>query len=159
LPPGYPHALSYEFAPPLRARRIREVLARADRLTVEDCTALQGDDLSLPARRLVPLLVAAARAKGDAAAPDGAALAAWEFPRRAHAAAPLLFEAWLAALGKRVYGERMAAHGLAYAQALGSDPEVLARLLEAPDGGVGSGGNPPREGRDAVVLAAFDDAR
>ncbi|HEV7519281.1 MAG TPA: penicillin acylase family protein, partial [Thermoanaerobaculia bacterium] len=151
LPPGYPHALSYEFAPPFRSRRIREVLARADRLTVADSAALQGDDLSLLARRLVPVLLAAARARGEGEDPDVQALAAWDFHMRPEGAAPLLFETWLAAVAKRVYSEQLAKmpHGIAYAEAPHYDPEVLIRLLTAPD----------EKGRDAVVLGALDDAR
>ncbi len=154
LPPGYPHALSYEFAPPYRAQRIREVLTRADRLTVEDCAALQGDDLSLLARHLVPVLVAAARARGQAEDPDIQALAGWDFHMRPVGAAPLLFETWLAAVAKRVYSERM--HGVAYSQAPHYDPGVLLRLLTVPDGGFGT---PPEKGRDAAALGALDDAR
>jgi penicillin G amidase len=167
-PPLYPHALSYEFAPPYRARRIREVLARADRLTAEDCAALQLDDLALPARRLVPLLVAAARAAGQGGDPDLQALAAWDFHLRPDALAPLLYEAWLQALGRRVYEPRMAAHGLAWKDNPRADPQVLERLLTAPpphDPGFGDApanpgfGDPPAKGRDAALLAAWDDAR
>jgi penicillin amidase len=151
LPPNYPHALSYEFAPPFRSRRIREVLSRGDRLTVADSAALQGDDLSLLARRLVPVLLAAARAKGEGEDPDVQALAGWDFHMRPEGAAPLLFEAWLAAVAKRVYGERMAGttpgHGIAYSEAPHYDPEVLIQLLTAS-------GAPP-----TAVLGALDDAR
>jgi penicillin amidase len=163
LPPGYPHPLSYEFAPAFRSRRIREVLSRGDRLTVADSAALQGDDLSLLARRLVPVLLAAARARGEGQDPDVQALAAWDFHMRPEGVAPLLFETWLAAVAKRVYGERLASlapkspispaspgHGIAYSEAPHYDPEVLIRLLTVPAS--------PEKGRDAAV-AALDDAR
>jgi penicillin amidase len=156
LPPGYPNALSYEFAPPFRAQRIKEVLGRADRLTVEDCAALQGDDLSLLARRLVPVLLAAARQRGQGDDPDVRALAGWDFHMRPEGAAPLLFETWLTAVGKRVYGERMKAHGVAYSAAPHYDSVVLLRLLTAPDAEFGT---PPGKGRDTAVLQALDDAR
>jgi penicillin amidase len=159
LPPGYPHALSYEFAPPFRAERIEEVLGRADRLTVEDCAALQGDDLSLLARRLVPVLLAAAREGGQGDDPDVRTLAGWDFHMRSEDAAPLLFETWLWAVGKRVYGERMKAHGVAYSVAPHYDPTVLIRLLTAPDGDFGTPPTTPEKGRDTVVLQALDDAR
>lgn len=146
LPPGYKHALSYEFAPPIRSARIREVLSRGDRLTVEDSAALQGDDLSLVARRLVPLLVAAARGEGQGEDPDVQALAAWDYHMRPQGVAPLLFETWLAAVGKRVYGERLAGAGLSSSQAPRFDPVVLAKLLAAP-------------GEKGALFAALDDAR
>jgi penicillin G amidase len=156
LPPGYPHALSYEFAPPFRAQRIREVLSRADRLTVADCAALQGDDLSLLARALVPVLLAAARSAGEGADPDVQALAAWDFRLRPQGLAPLLFETWLAAVGKRVYEEQLAGSGVAYSQAQRFDPRVLLHLLAPPSAGVDLA---QAGARDRTVLAALADAR
>lgn len=58
LPPGYPHTLGYEWAPPDRFERILMVLGApgARKFTVEDFQRLQHDALSLPALRLVGLL-------------------------------------------------------------------------------------------------------
>jgi penicillin amidase len=154
-PPGHPHPLSYEYAPPYRAERIREVLSRADRLTVEDCAALQRDDLSLLARHLVPVLLAAARAAGRTDDPDVVTLAGWDFHMRPENAAPLLYEAWLGAVAQRVYGPRLAAHGLTWSQAPNYEPEALETLLTHPDAAFGQ---PPTQGRDTAVLGALDDA-
>ncbi len=57
-PPDYPHpeALGYEWADPFRGQRIREVLEQDKKFSVEEMAALQNDNLSLPARRLLPLL-------------------------------------------------------------------------------------------------------
>jgi penicillin G amidase len=57
-PTEYPHpeALGYEWADPFRGQRIREVLEQDKKFTVEEMAALQNDNLSLPARRLLPLI-------------------------------------------------------------------------------------------------------
>ncbi len=73
FPEGYPHrdAVHYTWADAYRAARITEVLAQRRFQTVADSVLLQIDELSIPARRIVPLLrplaiddprVAAARA-------------------------------------------------------------------------------------------------
>src|SRR3989454_8752677 len=49
LPPGYPHALNYVWAPPYRAQRIDQVLRGATHLTVNDLERLQLDEYSAPA--------------------------------------------------------------------------------------------------------------
>ena len=56
LPPGYPFAVSYQWTDPFRFARIEEVLGSARRLTLMDSMQLQQDELSLPARSLVPML-------------------------------------------------------------------------------------------------------
>jgi penicillin amidase len=58
FPDGYPHkdAMHYLWADPFRAMRINEVLASGRGYGVGDMARLQNDDLSIPARTLVPLL-------------------------------------------------------------------------------------------------------
>jgi penicillin G amidase len=52
----YPAALHYTWADPYRADRITEALANGRTFAVADMIRLQNDDLSIPARTLVPLL-------------------------------------------------------------------------------------------------------
>jgi penicillin amidase len=58
IPPGWPYkdALHYTWADPYRASRVAEVLGSGQLFTVAEMVRLQNDDLSLPARSLVPLL-------------------------------------------------------------------------------------------------------
>ena len=56
LPPGYPFAVGFQWTDPFRFARIEEVLGSARRFTLMDLMQLQHDELSLPARSLVPLL-------------------------------------------------------------------------------------------------------
>ena len=58
IPDGWPYkdALHYSWADPYRASRVAEVLGSGRLFTVADMARLQNDDLSIPARSLVPLL-------------------------------------------------------------------------------------------------------
>src|SRR5262249_14952436 len=56
LPRGYPFGVSFQWTDPFRFARIEEVLGSGRRFTLADMMALQQDELSLPARALVPLL-------------------------------------------------------------------------------------------------------
>ncbi len=80
IPPGWSHkdALHYTWAAPYRGARVAEFLGSGRLLTVADMMCLQNDDLSIPARSLVPLL-------RDLPVPDPAAsqardlLSAWDY--------------------------------------------------------------------------------
>jgi penicillin G amidase len=145
LPPGYPHALSYDWAPPYRAQRIEQLLRGATHLTVKDLERLQLDEYSIPASQLVPVLLAAARRPRAATRPEIAILDRWDFTMARDQAAPLLYEAWLNALGTR----------LARSQAGAAAGDVflplptLVRLVTDLQ---------PAAARDSLVLAALDEA-
>ncbi len=59
-PTNYPHqrAIGFEWADPFRGDRIREVLSRSKKITVQEMGDLQNDYLALPAQSLVPFLQA-----------------------------------------------------------------------------------------------------
>jgi len=52
----YPEALHYTWADPFRAESVSEFLSSGRRFTVADMAKLQNSNLSIPARRIVPLL-------------------------------------------------------------------------------------------------------
>jgi penicillin G amidase len=56
IPEGYPYQVGYLWAYPFRFQRIAEVLGSSRAVSLPDMKDLQQDVLSLPARRLVPLL-------------------------------------------------------------------------------------------------------
>ena len=58
VPRDYPHrdAVGWTWAEPYRGARIQEVLASNRKFSIADMTQLQHDELSIPARSLVPLL-------------------------------------------------------------------------------------------------------
>jgi penicillin G amidase len=73
FPPDYPYkeAQHYTGADPFRAARISEVLGSGRLHTVADMMRLQNDNVSLPARSLVPLLRSAGLDVDGAPAPAG----------------------------------------------------------------------------------------
>src|SRR5262249_16838929 len=58
IPPGWPYkeALHYTWADPYRAGRVAEFLGSGHHFSVADMIGLQNDNLSIPARSLLPLL-------------------------------------------------------------------------------------------------------
>ncbi|WP_375461657.1 penicillin acylase family protein [uncultured Enterovirga sp.] len=90
LPPGYPaeeKKLGFEFHEPARAQRIAEVLGAGIQHSLEAAMALQTDDRSGPARRVVGLLSSAG---GRAAA----LFAGWDGSLAENSAPAALFEVW-----------------------------------------------------------------
>ena len=57
LPRDFPHAVGFQWTDPFRFARIEEVLGSGRRFTLADMMRLQQDELSIPARALVPLLL------------------------------------------------------------------------------------------------------
>jgi penicillin amidase len=103
MPASYRTPISYEFPhPSYRAERLHEVLRDSGGFTVQDFERLQHDDLSLLARRLVPVMVEAATRAGVGARPEVRALATWDFHMSKDASAPLVFESWSTALARLV---------------------------------------------------------
>ena len=154
LPPGYTHALNYEFSAPFRGNRLREVLARENGLTVERMQALQHDDYSMPASQLVPLLVRAARTYNADTLPAVQRLARWDYRMSRDAIQVVLFHAWVDALGDRVFAPRIPPQARAAIGSRWSLP-ALIDVLQSPDAAFGP--NPSRA-RDQILIAALADA-
>jgi penicillin amidase len=57
-PDSYPHYLAFDIGDPYRAQRIAEQLAANPHVSIDDMRALQADSFSLPAKALVPHLLA-----------------------------------------------------------------------------------------------------
>ena len=151
LPRGYTIPLSYDWSASYRVSRIREVLDRRNDFTVADFQALQHDDLSVLARRLVPPLVAAARRLGRSDAPSVRMLARWNYRMSRDAAAPLVFDAWAPQLARQANAARLSPRA---AEIIGTrtDYEELEAFLASPAGAVSA------RFRDSLMLAALDSA-
>ncbi len=106
IPDGFAYAVGFEWAPPTRFERVREVLEAAKRarhkLTVADMEALQLDVVSLLARDLQALLRQTVRPGAEQ--PDRAAqlLLQWDCAVRADSAAAALYELWTVQLRQAV---------------------------------------------------------
>ncbi|MFN2399293.1 MAG: penicillin acylase family protein [Gemmatimonadaceae bacterium] len=153
LPPAYGHQLNYEWAAPYRAQRISSVLSSGSRFTRADFERLQHDEFSIPARELIPVLLAAAAARGAESRREIRMLGSWNFVMDRDSAAPLIYQAWLRACASRVFRPRA---GL-LEQLIDSewDLPTLLRLLKKPDAAFGKRA---AAARDSLILLALDDA-
>ncbi len=97
LPAGYPYQVGYIWDAPFRALRISEVLSAKPRMDLGDMTALQQDYLSIPARRLVPLLKGL-QADDEVVQKCLRALAGWDYALSPDSAAAAVYVAWQRAL-------------------------------------------------------------
>ena len=140
LPAGYTTPLNYDWAEPYRFDRIAAVLRDSAGWTREDFERLQHDELSLPARSLVPVLLRAlAPATRAPAVPavDTAArlLAGWDFVMRKDQAAPLIYSAWIRSLRPLVLAAWLRTPSPPSEAGLGT--RQLIRMMTAPDSALG----------------------
>ena len=95
VPDGYPYieALHYTWGDEMRAVRVNEVLASGRRHTIVDMMRLQHDELSVPARNLVPFLrdVLTAEARTDEAR---RMLLEWDFVLDQDSIPAAIYVAW-----------------------------------------------------------------
>jgi penicillin amidase len=89
LPPGYKIPLGYEWTPPFRVGRIREMLTESPKFSVADFERMQQDVTSLPARRLQAIV------KQWHDAPELAReLCAWDCKMTVDSRAAAVYEVW-----------------------------------------------------------------
>lgn len=150
----YPEAMHYTWADPYRASRITEVLGSGRLFSVAEMARLQNDDLSIPARALVPLLkdlslsnAASAKARDQ--------LMAWDFVMDKSSVPAGIHAMWqrrlLANLREQLVPEGARA-------VLGQGAVSLKRAIDwlyAPDGRFGAD---PVAARDALVARSLDEA-
>lgn len=161
LPTGFEPsegAIGYEWIEPSRAHRIREVLDAAERHDVTASCALQTDAASLPARRLVPRLLALPRGGDPDLAHACALLAGWDHGLAADSGAALLFEFWWTRHLKPALLALHVPDAAARALLQPGDVGGLLAALETPGGVFGPD---PGAGRDRLLgetlAAAFRD--
>ena len=128
----YPYFLARDWAPPYRARRIGELLARTKRHTPATMARIQGDVVSLAARELLPLMLDAAG--GQDRPPKGPAHAAlrllekWDGTMDRGRPEPLIFSAWFRELNRLIYGDELGADLSAYWRLR---PRLIKSIIEA----------------------------
>jgi len=105
-PPGYKPFLSFDWFPPYRSDRIRELLARKPRHSMASFEAIQADTVSRLARDMLPVALAAKPATDEGRALQ-ALLAGWNADMRADEKAPLAFAAWYRELTRLVYSDEL----------------------------------------------------
>ncbi len=134
LPAAYPYAenkLGFEWAERSRTTRIHEVLDAQPAHSLADSMALQTDDLSIPARRILPLL-AGLESSGDGA--DALAmLAAWDCHLARTSAPAALFEVWWTKHLKPALLDLVTTDPDIRPLLVPGDIETLLGMLETPD--------------------------
>jgi penicillin G amidase len=157
---SYPYLLGKDFLPPFRVRRIVELLTATDTHDVESFRRIHMDTVSLPAREIVPHLVAVEPAN-DRQKEALALLAEWDFDLGADSAAAALYEVWCCRIGDAILlprlGEELHGHYFARRQWTNSFQfQVLPNLLAYPTatwfGGEG------KQARDELLRKALDTA-
>ncbi len=154
VPRDYPHprAVGFSWSDPFRHDRIEEVLASGRRFTMMDMMRLQQDELSIPARTLVPLL---AELEFDDPRARWAAetLLDWDFVLRAESVAAGVYVAWEGRVQDAVYDLSVPPEGREHISRL-----PLRRTLDwvlAPDARFGAD---PVRGRDSLLATALREA-
>jgi penicillin amidase len=154
IPDGYgdTDVSSREWSDPYRYDRIVEVLGSGGRFTLADSMRLQYDQVSLPARALVPLLRGLSASDPDVSAALRALLG-WDHVLATDSVPAAIYELWVLRLHPNVFNLYVpeAARSL-----FGTgNRRVLTRLLHAPDSAFGAD---PIAGRDAVLLKSLGEA-
>jgi len=134
------------WAEPYRYDRIVEVLKASNQHTVQDSAKLQIDQLSIPARTLVPMLAGLSSADPDVAEALQR-LRAWDYVATVDSVAASIFEVWLPKVTAQVTSLVVPPAGRSVFGSL-SKPVVFARLA-APDAVFGAD---PVAGRDKLLL-------
>ena len=148
IPRDYPHmdAIGFEWSDPYRWLRAAEVLASGTRHSMADMMQLQTDELSIPARQLVPLLE-------DLPTPDNRTLRArnllleWDRRMEKSSSAAGLYAAWEGQLRQRV-SRALAPEGTSFNVSLRKTVETLM----VPPGRLGTD---PMAARDALLMDAL----
>ena len=151
LPHGFPddRVITRDWPAPFRAERIAEVLGSATGSTVADMVRLQGDYVSVPARRMVHVLTGQ-RLTDPAAKRAARLLTAWDGALSADSAAAAVFQVWYRrhlrpglrrlALAQILPPEKVPAALAAVLpeEDLVGDPRIDLDLIENPGGRLGA---------------------
>jgi penicillin amidase len=151
--PGYKIPLGYEYGAPYRYDRVAEVLGQNRKFSVEDMEKLQHDVVSLPARRLVPLLKNVKGASGDTKRGVDMLLA-WNMSLDRDSATAALYEYWVLKMTPKAYAPRIPA-GAEFRQ---YDIQRVVAWMTAPDAAYGATNAERTAARDKILLAALDEA-
>jgi penicillin amidase len=158
LPRGWPREpgqIGYEWDDRSRADRIAEVLSGDRAHSLAASCALQADVVSLPARRLKPIVAALSRDDPDAAAAI-ALLRDWDGHLRATSGPAALFEVWWGQCLRPALLARLVPDAAIRNLLLPGDIESILGALERPDDWF-DGGDAVRA-RDALILSTLGDA-
>ena len=153
VPPGYPHrhALAWNWTDPYRAARAEELLASGRRHSVGDMMRTQHDELSIPARTLLPLL--------DSIEPDDDlvevmfVLRDWDHVLDRRSIGAGIYVAWERRLRQNVWAASVPSEARAFIRSV--PMSKMIDWLMAPDGRFG---DDPVADRDALLVRSLREA-
>jgi penicillin amidase len=154
LPHGFAHTVSFQWTDPFRFARVDEVLASGRRFTLTDMMQLQQDELSLPARSLVPML-GSLKPAGSAAKQARELLLSWNFVLDKNSVPAAIYVGWERAVRRAVWERVVPSEVRSVLPATALSTERLIQWLNAPDGRFG---DVPLAGRNALLEKALDHA-
>lgn len=129
--PDYPYFLTSEWTLPYRADRIAELIAATPKHSLESFGAIQKDTLSLAAREVLPALLRT-RPGSERARKALAALAKWDGTMDVASAEPLIFNAWLRELSRRMFADELGDALMQDYWSLRNVQQPLADILKNP---------------------------
>jgi penicillin amidase len=155
FPNDYPwkEALHYTWADPYRASRITEILGSGRLFSVAETANVQNDDLSLPARALVPLLRDTSLPSGPAAQARDV-LTTWNFVMDKESVAAGIYAMWQRRLLVNTR-EQLLPEAL---RGTNSSLITLKRVIDALHAPDGRFGEHPTRARDALIARSLDEA-
>ena len=152
IPHGYPYRLGYSWTEPFRVNRIKEVLETGQKFTIADMMRLQQDELSIPARNIIPLLKVL-KSNNDMAQNALEKLFSWDFVLDKNSIEATIYTNLESRLRSNV---RELSRKEPYGSSVpGPSLSGVIQLLAAPDGRFGS--NPIAE-RDALLIRSLEEA-
>ncbi|HTN67668.1 MAG TPA: penicillin acylase family protein [Burkholderiaceae bacterium] len=129
--PDYPYFLTSEWHLPYRADRIAELMAATPKHSLDSFGAIQKDVLSLAAREVLPLLLrtqpASERAKSALAA-----LSKWDGTMGVAQSEPLILNAWLRELSRRMFADELGESMMQDFWSLRNMQQPLTDILKNP---------------------------
>lgn len=144
----YMDAVGFDWSDPYRWLRIVEVLDDGTRLSMADMMRLQTDELSIPARQLVPLLEEVS-ASGQAEEARRRLLD-WDYVMDERSIAAAIYDEWEAGL-RRGVRDAVVPEGAGMNLSLS---RVIELLMIPP----GTLGDDPMRARDRLLVTALEDA-
>jgi penicillin amidase len=145
----YPEAMHFTWADPYRNARITEVLGSGRLFSVAEVARLQNDDLSIPARSLVPVLRGVAF-ENEASAKARDLLLSWDFVLDKDSVPAGIYAMWQRRLQANVRAV-MVPSGVSFQVSM----KRIIDFLLSPGGEFGAN---PTDGRDALVARSLDEA-
>jgi penicillin amidase len=155
IPDGYKHEINFEWSAPYRFNRIEEVLGKGSKFSVEDFKRLQHDEVSLPARELVPLLKGRLTDFPVSTRAAAELLSRWDGVLAKESAGAAIYEMWIQKLSA-AFAERVLPTEAKTLVGSGSLFTTMIPALKNPDA-KWFGAN-PRNKAAVLLSASFGEA-